>query len=566
MLLQAIASRTSLLFATLVGVGCLGAGGSGLTAAGEGPIPKWQRFEKRFESAANYANPPQEASLTVRFTGPSGTTFVVPGFWDGGSMWRVRFAPNQTGKWTFQTTCSETANAGLHNQTGEFLCVEPIGQTRFAAHGPVRVARDGRYLTHEDGTPFFWLGDTAWNGPLLASSEEWNQYLQERTRQKFTAVQFVTTQWRAAPDGDRNRQTAYTGKEKITLNPAFFQRLDGMMDALHQSGLLAVPVMLWAIQGGGNPSVNPGVSLPDDQAILLARYMVARWGAHPVVWMLGGDGDYRGDKAARWRKIGRAVFGDIAHAPVTMHPGGMMWVWKEFIEEPWYDLVGYQSGHGDDERTLRWLTEGPLTDDWAKLPHKPFLNLEPPYENHIAYQSRKAITPEITRRAIYWSLLNAPTAGVTYGGHGVWGWDDGTKPPTDHPGTGVPLPWQKALTMPGAEQMKTLYEFFTTNEFHRLRPTPAFVVGQPGSAKPEKFIACARTDQKDVMIVYVPEDRTVEIKLDTLPPSPDIRWISPKTGETSPAVGVVTTDTCQFPTPAEGDWLLLMKSSKDGGK
>jgi hypothetical protein len=122
------------------------------------------------------------------------------------------------------------------------------------------------------------------------------------------------------------------------------------------------------------------------------------------------------------------------------------------------------------------------------------------------------------------------------------------------------LPWKKALAMPGAEQMKYLHDFFATNDFWRLRPASMFVVNQPGNEKPSRFVAAARTDAKDIMIVYVPEDRTIEIKLDSLPPSPDVTWVNPRTGENSPAVAVVTTTTCQFPTPGEGDWLLLMRT------
>ena len=35
--------------------------------------------------------------------------------------------------------------------------------------------------------------------------------------------------------------------------------------------------------------------------------------------------------------------------------------------------------------------------------------------------------------------------------------------------------------------------------------------------------------------------------------------------EKSPAVAVVTANTCQFPTPAEGDWILFMKTDKKQG-
>lgn len=548
------------LAALLMGVGAAG-------AATQNSVPRWGRFEKSFESSVTYSNPAQDAGFQAVFTSPSGETRRVYGFWDGGSTWRVRFAPNQPGKWTYKTYCSDGNNTGLHGQTGELVCEAPSGKTPFSQHGPIRVSSDQRYLMHEDKTPFFWLGDTAWNGALLSTSDEWDLYIKERTRQKFTAVQWVATQFRAAPEGDKNHQLAYTGPtNKIVLNPAFFQRLDEKVDALEKAGLLSAPVMLWAITGGENPGVNPGVALAEEQAILLARYMVARWGANDVIWILGGDGDYRGEKAERWKRIGRAVFGDIPHAPVTLHPGGMQWIWDEFKDEKWYDIVGYQSGHGDDDNTLKWMLDGPSTDYWTHLPHRPFINLEPPYENHIAYQSKKPHTPESVRRAIYWSLLNVPTAGVTYGGHGVWGWDDGTKPPTDHAGTGTPLPWQKALVMPAAEQMKYLHDFFMTNDFWRLRPTPMFVVNQPGAEKPSHYVAAARTDDKDIMVVYVPEDRTIEIKLDSLPPSPNVTWVNPRTGENSPAVAVVTTTTCQFPTPSEGDWILLMRTQTEKEK
>lgn len=532
-------------------------------AADNDSIPKWGRFEKSFESAINYVNPIQEAALTVVFTSSLGDTQKVYGFWDGDRTWRVRFSPNQNGKWTYQTTCSDTKNNGLHNKSGEFLCTPFTSKTAFDKHGPLRVSPDGRSFVHEDGTPFFWLADTAWNGALLSTSEEWEQYIRERQRQKFTAVQWVATQFRAAPNGDRTNQLAYTGTETIVINPAFFQRLDGKVEALNKAGMLSVPVMLWAVNAGANPQINPGVSLAEDQAILLVRYMVARWGAYPGAWILGGDGDYRGDKAARWKRIGQAVFGGIAHAPVTLHPGGMTWIWNEFKDEKWYDFVGYQTGHGDDDTALRWIIEGPLTWDWTKLPHRPFINLEPCYENHLAYQSKKPIGPEAVRRAIYWSLLNTPTAGVTYGGHGVWGWDDGTKAPTDHPNSGTPLPWQKALLMPGAEQMAHLADFFNSIEFWRLRPAPMVVVNQPGKENPRRSMAAGRTDQKDLLVVYIPEDRTVEIKLDALPPSPTIGWINPRTGEKSPAVAVVTQTTVQFPTPSEGDWILFMKSGPE---
>jgi hypothetical protein len=520
-------------------------------------VPRWGRFEHSFESSAAYNNPIQEASLTVAFVSSQNETNKVPGFWDGGKTWRVRFSPNKPGKWTWASTCSDAANEGLHGQSGSFECTEASGTGRFDERGPVRVAASGYSFEHDDGTPFFLLADTAWNGALLSTEKDWEFYLKTRMGQKFTGVQWVTTQWRAAPTGDEKGQMAFTGTEKIAVNPEFFRRLDAKAEAVNRAGMLNIPVLLWAI-GGRSADKNPGAFLPEDQAILLARYMVARWQAHDVMWILGGDGHYFGSEAEKWRRIGRAVFNDIAHAPVTMHPQGRHWVLNEFKDEKWIGFISYQSGHGDSDESLAWLTRGPLVQEWTKEPRHPLVNLEPPYENHLAYNSKTPLTADLVRRTIYWSLLNAPTAGVGYGGHGVWGWDDGTKPPTDHPTTGKPMPWRQALTMPGAEQMAFLADFFTTNQFQNLRPAPEAVVNNPGNQSPRKYIAAARSEKKDMTIVYVPEERTIEVLMTALPPSPEIRWFNPRTGETSAAVAVITDTTAQFPTPGDGDWILWM--------
>lgn len=521
-------------------------------------VPRWGVFETAFTAMRQPANPLQDTELRVTFTSPSRRTTIVSGFWDGGVTWRVRFSPDEPGRWTFATSAVPETDRGLHAQRGTFRVVRAAGRMRFDRHGPVRVARSRRHLEHADGTPFFWMADTGWNAALMSTPEEWRHYLAERARQRFTAVQWVTTQWRAAPRGDRENEPAFTGRETIAVNPAFFQRLDAKVASLNDAGLLSAPVLLWAIGGGADPSVNPGFSLPEDQAIRLARYMIARWQAHDVVWILPGDGDYRGEKAERWKRIGRALFDGSPHAPVMLHPGGMHWVLREFQHEPWVDIHGYQSGHGDDEKTLRWMTEGPPARDWTLEPARPFINLEPPYERHLAYQSRQPIPPEVVRRAVYWSLLNAPTAGVSYGGHGVWGWDDGTRPPTDHAGSGIPLPWKDAIVMPGAKQMAHVAALFTSIDFTRLRPAPAALAEQPGVERASKFIAAAASDARDLLVAYTPERGTIALRADALPRG-RARWHDPRTGASATAVPVRSGSTVRFETPGDGDWVLVVR-------
>jgi hypothetical protein len=523
------------------------------------PVPKWSRFERTFKSTIKYANAPQQAELRVVFTSPSGQSTIVDGFWDGGQSWKVRFSPNELGNWFYSTACSDPKNEGLGKQSGRFTCIAPRHQSKFEKHGPVRVSRQGWHLEHEDGTPFFWLADTAWNGPLRSSEEGWNFYIEERKRQRFTAVQWVATQWRGAPDGDGDSQAAFTGLEEIRINPKFFQRMDQKVEALDRAGLLSVPVLLWAIGAGSNSAVDPGFILPESEAVLLARHMVARWGANNCVWLLGGGGDYRGSNSERWKNIGSEVFRDGVRGVAGLHPGGTQWVRSEFAEEEWFGIAGYQSGHGDNEKTWQWLLQGPPATDWKRGPAHPFINLEPPYEGIVAYHSKQLHTADNVRRAIYWSLLVAPTAGVSYGGHGVWGWDDGSAPTANHPDSGIGLPWHRALRTPAAEQMIHLAGLFTSIDFWRLRPSPEILVEQPGNQHPHRHIAAARSARGDLLVVYTPEDGEFAVAQSSLPRGGIARWFNPRTGQDIPAQAVLIDTNARYTAPGSGDWVLLVE-------
>jgi hypothetical protein len=177
-------------------------------------------------------------------------------------------------------------------------------------------------------------------------------------------------------------------------------------------------------------------------------------------------------------------------------------------------------------------------------------------------QSHKRFTSDDVRHAAYWSELMGPVAGLTYGGQGVVNWDTTIGPATDKtPGASLPL-WQKALFMPAAKQMGTLARLMIAIDFWQLRPAPKAITTQPGDLSPHRQIVAAATEQKNLTLVYVPAERTLEISVDALPTAPSVAWFNPRNGEGSPAVAVVSGQTCQFPTPAEGDWLLAAKKGK----
>ncbi len=55
----------------------------------------------------------------------------------------------------------------------------------------LKVSDNQRFLVQEDGTPFFWLGDTAWELFHRCDREEAEMYLEKRAEQGFNVLQAV---------------------------------------------------------------------------------------------------------------------------------------------------------------------------------------------------------------------------------------------------------------------------------------------------------------------------------------------------------------------------------------
>ncbi|HKI33893.1 MAG TPA: DUF4038 domain-containing protein [Gemmataceae bacterium] len=520
--------------------------------AQEASVPQWGRWEASF-TAEEDTSP--DTDFSVELTSPSGRQRSVSGFWDGGRTWRVRFLPDEEGTWRFRSRARR--ESGLDGQAGRFSCrkPDPKAANPLLRHGPVVVSANGRHLQHLDGTPFFWLGDTVWTGPALSARDDWDTYLKDRVKKHFSAVQFNTLcPWRAAA-ADAEGKTAFDGDKKVRINPSYFRRLDARIDAINAHGLLAAPVLVWA-----HKPDDPGNALPEADVVKLLRYQVARYGAHHVLWVLAGDNDYKGAQGERWRRIGYAVFGNNRHpAPVTTHPTGMNWPWADWRDEGWLTVLGYQSGHGDNAATLRWLHSGPPSDGWRKAPARPVLNLEPPYEDHVAYQSHKPHGAYNVRRAVYWSLLSTPPAGVTYGAHGLWSWQ--RKPdeePPDHKGTGVAKTWREALDLPGSTHVQHAADLFRSLPWWQLRPYQDLLAAQPGGDDPAKHVAAAWSDNGDLAVIYLPVGGEVRLKADRLVEGLKAEWFDPRTGKRKQA----REDAGKYRAPDEEDWVLVLRRAE----
>lgn len=426
-----------------------------------------------------------------------------------------------------------------------------IKPNRFTQHGRVRIAQGGGHLAHEDGTPFFYLADTAWNGPLLSSETDWAAYLADRAVKGFTAIQFILIAPWSAAYADADGRTAFAGNDPFKMDDDFFRRMDSRIDAINAMGLLAVPVLAWAAKFGDSARHNPGVALPERALEHLIRAQVVRYGLRHVLWLLAGDGRYGGIRSWKWKRLGRKIFGEgnVSRAPVGLHPMGGTWPYPSFKRESWLDVLGYQSSHSSDEKTLGWLLQGPPAQAWRRET-RPIINLEPCYEGIHDWATRKPFRNVEVRRAMYASLLNAPTAGVTYGAHGVWSWEAAPREPLNHPGTGIAPTWSKAAQMPGSFDVARIAALFNSIDWWRLRPAQELLRAKADQHDPHRFISVAASGEKDLLMAYLPCGGEISLAAKDL----EFRWFDPRTGIYQKAVA---SSYGTYQAPDEQDWVLF---------
>jgi len=518
-----------------------------------GEALKWHKYELEFTSGRTYENPIQEVrTFEVTFTSPTGIKKTINGFWDGSVTWKARFMPDEAGTWTYSTSCSDNKNRGLHDRSGSFNCKSVTDQRNIYRHGPVINPKGTFYLTHTDGKPFFWLACTAWNGALKSTDEEWDQYLQHRINNNYTAIQFVTTQWRGCEKSSEGL-VAFEGSGKIKINPEFFRLIDRKTDRINEFGLVAAPVVLWALQGGQGRELSPGYYLPDDQAILLARYIVARYGANHVVWLLGGDGNYTGTYEQRWKTIGRAVFNGKTQGLVAQHPQGRSWIGEVYKDEPWLNMIGYQSSHSNAEGTVNWITKGPMSSMWAHLPPRPLINLEPNYEEIQIF-----ITEKDVRNACYWSLFATPIAGITYGANGIWPWLRKGEKILNHSDAPWTSTWDVSINLPGSLQTGYLAGFITKFAWWDFYPAQELLQEQPGDKVFNDFVSVVKTTDNKTILAYLPVKQTIKIR------KPDghnytIRWFDPVKNEYSDGSGSDEGTLITVSSPSGHDMILILE-------
>ncbi len=467
---------------------------------------RYLAYEIDFISDKEYETPVYTVEMDVVFTNKAtGTSLTIPAFWDGGTSWKVRYALTEIGTWTWETSCSDESNTGLHGLSGEVECVEYFGSLDIYKHGFVKTEEGKNYFVYDDGTPFFYLGDTHWTLPmenidgvntdpfcemvyipqeiadLYGITSMFKHIMDYRAKQGFTVIQSQQLAvWNGASGnswmGDASGTIFNYGVNELILGK--FQELDRYFDYIAEKGFVHANSQF------SYPSELIDAyfreQITDEEIDALCRYWVARYSAYPVMWSTAQEIDndyyeYGGCTPENnpWKMVIEAIAKyDPYDHPSTAHGEGISHL---KIEDSVFDDLDPYSFYA-----IQWNPGlGNIQDiDWEAMKgyynnhgFKPVVNYEGQYDHHWAGEFK-------TRTQGWLAYLNGQF-GFGYGAPTIWSifWtvNDINNAKTALYNDGVESyyrdwSWLKGLYSEGAVVMANMKDILTQYEWWNLIP------------------------------------------------------------------------------------------------
>ncbi len=444
------------------------------------------------------------------------------------------------------------------------VCLGAIGATHAtAAAKRLRVSANHRLLVYEDGSPFFYLGDTAWELFHRLNREEAADYLKNRADKGFTVIQAVVL---AEVDGlhtpNAYGHTPLVNDDPTRPNEAYFQHVDWVIRRANDLGMFIGLLPTWGDKWNKAWGVGP-VIFDAQNAEAYGQWLGKRYREAGVIWILGGDRPVENDAQ---KEIIRAMArglrrGDGGAHLITFHPTGGSGSPKRWHDEDWLDFNMRQNGH-EAEYTGRY---DQTAADYHRTPIKPVLDGEPIYEDHpLSFKPDKlgySVAAD-TRRPLYWDLFGG-ACGHTYGNHAVWQFFDPAKArPVNNP----LMSWRAALDQPGAAQMQHARRLLESRPFLSRIPDDSVLVPDtvafrvPGAGT-RRYVATRDSDGSWAM-VYAPVGRSFRVRLGKISGAKvKAWWFDPRTGAAR-VIGTFKNDgDLEFQPPQNGelaDWVLVL--------
>lgn len=434
----------------------------------------------------------------------------------------------------------------------------------------LRVSADGHHLLYEDGTPFFYLADTAWELLHKLNYEDAEKYLTDRAEKGFTVIQ---TCMLAEMDGLR-RSNAY-GRSPMKINDegkfdpsmpdtdgeySYWAHADRVIRRAGELGLYVALSPAWGDKFVGMSGEGPHM-FDCANSYAYGEWIGRRYASFEnIIWVMGGGKNFTTrEQLCALDAMARGIrAADRGEHLMTMHPAAGQHSADCVHEEGWLDFNMVSSGH-----TTARFNYDMIKKDYQRFSHKrygykPVLDGEPNYEGRPDGGTRADISNGYmdaadARRSAWWAVLSG-ACGHAYGHHSVWNFV--TLPDKDTPKGYFCADWQDALHHEGAAQMKYLRAMMEKVNFAEGVSVPGVV---SGNLKGVNFVPVLRG--LDWMIAYSAQGLMFELELNEAWKGAKAVWMNPRNGEWSEEFVVSQSGITAFKPESAGrnaDWALLI--------
>jgi hypothetical protein len=432
----------------------------------------------------------------------------------------------------------------------------------------LKVSENHRFLVTEQGKPFFYLADTAWEIFHRADREEALEYLNTRAAQKFTVIQAVAlaefdgittaNAYGKLPlvDFDPTRPAVTPGNDPS--DPAqydYWDHVDYIVDQANARGMYIAMLPSWG--SWVNSNGRDHAYLTPQNAESYGEFLGRRYGHKGIIWILGGDRDPAGVEST-WRALAKGIAigvsgrEDYDAVLMSFHPRGGMTSSTSFHNDPWLDFNMQQDGHGIPGVSHSWEK---IAADYNLTPTKPVLDGEPLYEDHpLAFRAKDfgySFDAHV-RQYAYWDTFSGG-CGETYGNHAVWQFYK----PGRKPINGPLMYWFEAIHRPGAGELQFLRALFESRPYLSRVPDQSLIAEALQGAD---HIAATRGD--GYLFVYSAQGRKFTVNMGKISGS-DVKawWYNPRDGAAIEIGAYKNEGGREFVPPSEGfgsDWVLVL--------
>lgn len=424
-------------------------------------------------------------------------------------------------------------------------------------HGKLKVSESHRYLVFEDGTPFFYLGDTAWELFHRLSKTDAEKYLENRREKGFTVIQAVIL---AELDGlntpNMEGEKPLINNDPTKINEKYFQHVDWVINKAEEKGIFIGLLPTWGDkvdkQWGVGPVIFNAENAEKYGEIVGARYKDFK----NIIWINGGDRQGGGNNLPVWNALAKGIKKVDNNHLMTFHPMGYNSSSKWFHNEKWLDFNMIQTGHS--ERSYEVYSKL-MVADYNLKPVKPTFDGEPRYEDHPHNWKPEELgwfDDADVRQAAYWNLFTGGF-GHTYGCHAIWQMLTPGRKPVGFARNN----WYDDIDLPGAWDMIHVRKLMESRPF--LDRIPFQEIVQNENQKVTEYITATRGN--DYVMIYIPTGRDAIIDLNLCGwPKAKGWWYNCKTGEATKIGKMKTNQVKTFSTKSGGlgnDWVLVLDNS-----